>query len=121
MKRLAPLLQHAKAIVSELKNGHDSFASLEKVLDEALAAAVSHECLPIDTVRTTIQTVYCMGLTEFRLVFGDHMGEHLWLKFHDEKNRDVADFICALDSQNLQRLVENARSPAPILDIFTQE
>jgi hypothetical protein len=70
-----------------------------------------------ELVRKTIQTVYSMGLSEFKGLFGESMGSHLWHKWIDS-DREAGRFICRLDEKNLSILVDNALSDNPIIETY---
>lgn len=70
-----------------------------------------------EVVRLSIQTLNCMGLHEFLKVFGEESGRHLWSKYAVHYKRDAGEFVCYLDQSNLERLVRNALSETPQLDI----
>ena len=50
-----------------------------------------------------IRHINCMNLFSFKKVFGDHMGEHLWLK-HLDNSKNIGKLIFELDTCNMQAL-----------------
>lgn len=57
-------------------------------------------------LQEAIRHINCMGGKEFEKVFGEEMGFHLYQKLHKDFVGNVAEFICYLDSANIEILTE---------------
>jgi len=54
-----------------------------------------------------IRIIYCTNSEDFKVIFGETMGAHLWSKISDG---NVGKFICALDLGNMRSLLDYCES-----------
>lgn len=57
-----------------------------------------------ELVRNVLQTLFCSGVREFKEIFGED-GLYMWDKFSNHYNKRCDDFVCYLDTTNLEKLV----------------
>ena len=57
-------------------------------------------------LQETIRHIYCIGLADFKEIFGDSLGDHLWGKLKEDFKNDAGKWICYLDNSNLEALTE---------------
>lgn len=57
-------------------------------------------------LQEAMRHTHCMNEKDFTRVFGEDMGFHLYMKLHKEFEGNIAEFICYLDSANIELLTE---------------
>lgn len=57
-------------------------------------------------INEAIRTLYNADLAEFVRIFGEDDADHLFSKYRHDFGSREGEFICSLDSANLQKLAE---------------